>query len=133
MPHRGTGEFVEEHPVNITITGRHLEITPAIRQHAEDKANKLTKYYDLIQEIEITVEQADNAATIAGVGLAMGMPDHAVTVALATALQESGLRNLPGLKRPRELGEGLTVPGEIELHERRPSAKITRKASLDYS
>ena len=43
-----------------------------------------------------TVEQADNAATIAGVGLAMGMPDHAVTVALATALQESGLRNLPG-------------------------------------
>jgi len=37
----------------------------------------------------------DNAATIAGVGLSMGMPDHAVTVALATALQESGLRNLP--------------------------------------
>jgi hypothetical protein len=42
----------------------------------------------------VTVEQADNAATIAGVGLALGMPDHAVTVALATALQESGLRNL---------------------------------------
>jgi hypothetical protein len=44
----------------------------------------------------VTVEQADNAATIAGVGMAMGMPDHAVTVALATALQESWLRNLPG-------------------------------------
>ncbi len=44
----------------------------------------------------VTVEQADSAATIAGVGLAMGMPDHAVTVALATALQESGLRNLAG-------------------------------------
>jgi hypothetical protein len=44
----------------------------------------------------ITVEQADSAATIAGVGMAMGMPDHAVTVALATAMQESGLRNLPG-------------------------------------
>jgi hypothetical protein len=43
-----------------------------------------------------SVEQADSAATIAGVGLAMGMPDHAVTVALATAMQESGLRNLPG-------------------------------------
>jgi hypothetical protein len=43
----------------------------------------------------VTVEQADNAATIAGVGLAMDMPDHAVTVALATAMQESGLRNLP--------------------------------------
>jgi hypothetical protein len=44
----------------------------------------------------MTVEQADNAATIAGVGLAQGMPDHAVTVALATAMQESGLRNLTG-------------------------------------
>jgi hypothetical protein len=43
----------------------------------------------------ITVEQADSAATVAGVGIAMGMPDHAVTVALATAMQESGLRNLP--------------------------------------
>jgi hypothetical protein len=44
----------------------------------------------------LTPEQADNAATIAGVGLRLGMPDHAVTIALATALQESGLRNLPG-------------------------------------
>jgi len=45
---------------------------------------------------DMTVEQTDNAATIAGVGLAQGMPDHAVTVALATAMQESGLRNLTG-------------------------------------
>lgn len=44
----------------------------------------------------LTVEQAGNAATIAGVGRRLGMPDHAVTVALATAMQESGLRNLPG-------------------------------------
>lgn len=44
----------------------------------------------------LTVEQADNAATIAAVGSAMGMPNHAVTVALATAMQESGLRNLSG-------------------------------------
>lgn len=44
----------------------------------------------------LTVEQARNAATIAAVGRRLGMPDHAVTVALATAMQESGLRNLPG-------------------------------------
>jgi hypothetical protein len=44
----------------------------------------------------LTPEQAGNAATIAGVGARLGMPDHAVTVALATALQESKLRNLPG-------------------------------------
>lgn len=39
-------------------------------------------------------EQADNAATIAAIGIRLGMPDHAVTVALATALQESGLHNV---------------------------------------
>ena len=42
----------------------------------------------------LTPEQAGYASTIAAVGIRMGLPDHAVTVALATALQESGLQNL---------------------------------------
>jgi hypothetical protein len=45
--------------------------------------------------LTLSGEQADNAATIAAVGIRLGMPDHAVTVALAAALQESGLHNLP--------------------------------------
>ena len=48
------------------------------------------------ESFTFTVEQTRNAATIAAVGRRLGMPDHATTVALATALQESGLRNLPG-------------------------------------
>jgi hypothetical protein len=40
-------------------------------------------------------EQAQNAAIIAAVAFREGLPDHAVTVALATSLQESKLRNLP--------------------------------------
>jgi hypothetical protein len=40
------------------------------------------------------VDQAAHATTIAAVGKRMGMPDHAVTVAIATALQESRLHNL---------------------------------------
>ncbi|MCW0213981.1 MAG: hypothetical protein OJJ54_11540 [Pseudonocardia sp.] len=47
------------------------------------------------RQITFTLEQTDNAATIAAVGIAEGMPDHAVTVAIATAMQESRLRNLP--------------------------------------
>ncbi|GGW32472.1 hypothetical protein GCM10010503_05350 [Streptomyces lucensis JCM 4490] len=43
---------------------------------------------------EFTPEQAGNAATIAAVGTGRGMPRRAVTIALATALQESGLRNI---------------------------------------
>ncbi|MEU0332709.1 heavy metal transporter [Streptomyces sp. NPDC006193] len=43
---------------------------------------------------EFTPEQAVNAATIAAVGTGRQMPERAVTIALATALQESGLRNI---------------------------------------
>ena len=43
----------------------------------------------------ITPAQAQNATIIAAVALRKGMLDHAVTVALATSLQETQLRNLP--------------------------------------
>ncbi|MFJ7998076.1 hypothetical protein ACIQ7D_13155 [Streptomyces sp. NPDC096310] len=43
---------------------------------------------------EMTPEQAANAATISAVGSRRGLPERAVTIALATALQESALRNL---------------------------------------
>jgi hypothetical protein len=43
----------------------------------------------------LTTEQAQNAAIIAAVAYQKGMPNHAVTVALAAALQETKLRNLP--------------------------------------
>ncbi|MCX5376060.1 hypothetical protein [Streptomyces sp. NBC_00091] len=47
-----------------------------------------------VQTYEMTPEQASNAATIAAVGISKGLPDRAVTIALATAMQESALRNL---------------------------------------
>ncbi|MFF6831421.1 hypothetical protein ACFY84_06055 [Streptomyces sp. NPDC012438] len=43
---------------------------------------------------EFTPEQASNAATVSAVGTTRGLPERAVTIALATALQESALRNI---------------------------------------
>ncbi|MEU1653444.1 hypothetical protein ACH46N_26475 [Streptomyces pristinaespiralis] len=43
---------------------------------------------------ELSAEMAGNAATISAVGTTRGMPERAVTIALATALQESALRNI---------------------------------------
>ena len=43
----------------------------------------------------LSTDQAEDAATIAAVAKRLGLPDHAVTVALATALQESKLHNYP--------------------------------------
>jgi hypothetical protein len=42
----------------------------------------------------LDLEQAANATTITAVGKRLGLADHAITVALAAAFQESGLRNL---------------------------------------
>ncbi len=42
----------------------------------------------------LSPDQAQNAAIIAAIAYKKGLPDHAVTVALATALQESKLQNL---------------------------------------
>ncbi len=42
----------------------------------------------------IDQQQAANAATITAVALQLGLPDHAVTIALATAFQESKLHNI---------------------------------------
>ena len=43
---------------------------------------------------QLDLEQSYNAAIIAGVAVQRGLPPRAVSIAFATALQESGLRNL---------------------------------------
>jgi len=45
-------------------------------------------------DVLLDPEQAVNAATIEAVAASRGLPERAVTIALATALQESGLRNI---------------------------------------
>ncbi|MGY1710686.1 hypothetical protein ACI8AC_14370 [Geodermatophilus sp. SYSU D00758] len=45
--------------------------------------------------MRLTGEQVGNARTIAQVGFDRGLPHQAVVIALATAMQESSLRNLP--------------------------------------
>jgi hypothetical protein len=47
------------------------------------------------QTVVLDLEQAESAAIIAGVAVRRGLPARAATIALATAYQESGLRNLP--------------------------------------
>jgi hypothetical protein len=45
-------------------------------------------------EAKVSIEQAEHAATIAAVAARRGLPARAATIALATAMQESKLRNL---------------------------------------
>jgi LysM repeat protein len=43
----------------------------------------------------LTPEMTANARTIISVGRSLGVPDYGIVIAIATSLQESGLRNLP--------------------------------------
>jgi hypothetical protein len=65
-------------------------------------------------EVSLDHEQMANAATVAAVGVRLEMPDQAVVVALATALQESKLRNLPHLGRGND-------HDSVGLFQQRPS------------
>lgn len=42
----------------ITIASRHMDVTAPLKSYAEQKANKLTKYFDRIQEIEVVIDNA---------------------------------------------------------------------------
>ena len=39
-----------------TISGKHIDITEAIRKHAEDKTSKLPKYYNSINQVEVIID-----------------------------------------------------------------------------
>ena len=46
--------------------------------------------------VDLATDQAENATLIAAIGVRRGLPARAVSIALATAFQESKIRNLPG-------------------------------------
>lgn len=45
--------------MEITITGRHFEVTEAIRSYAKEKLSKLEKFYDGITSIEAILKNED--------------------------------------------------------------------------
>lgn len=39
-----------------TISGKHIDITEAIKRHAEEKTSKFTRYYDSINRVEVIID-----------------------------------------------------------------------------
>ena len=48
----------------VTISGRHMEVTPALKQYSEQKAGKLSKYFDRIQEIEVILDASKDSTRV---------------------------------------------------------------------
>lgn len=42
--------------VIVIVSSRHMDVSPALKSHAEQKVGKLTRYYDRIQEIEVVFD-----------------------------------------------------------------------------
>ena len=49
--------------MEILITGRHVEVSEELRAYIQEKANKLTRYYDRIHEIEVVIHHASEQFT----------------------------------------------------------------------
>lgn len=49
--------------MRLNVVGRNFELTDAIRQHAEGKASKLTRYLDSIQQMNVTIWREDHHKT----------------------------------------------------------------------
>jgi len=50
--------------MQVTISSRHSELTPPLRDYAEQKAVKLSKYYDRINDIEVVVASVKDAMRV---------------------------------------------------------------------
>ena len=46
--------------MDIIITGRHLEVSDAIRQYTSEKVGKLPRYFDRVLEIEVVADKGEN-------------------------------------------------------------------------
>lgn len=43
----------------VTVSGRHMGVSDSLKGYCEEKAHKLTRYYDRIQSIEIVLDGKD--------------------------------------------------------------------------
>ncbi len=43
--------------MKITITAKHVKVTPAMKQYAEDKLERLDRYFDRIQNIRVLLDK----------------------------------------------------------------------------
>jgi putative sigma-54 modulation protein len=49
--------------LRFTITGKHVDVTQALRKHAEEKTSKLPRYYDRITQVEVIIDGSQGSST----------------------------------------------------------------------
>ncbi len=80
----------------ILATGAIVVVVKAFTSHFGVTLTESCRVHDTEGDVSLQPDQAVNATVIAAVGVRRGLPERALTIALATAMQESKLTNLSG-------------------------------------
>jgi hypothetical protein len=96
MPRRSSFRRLAAAVLVLALTSAAAVVAVIVATNSRRSVTPLCQVVAPSGHYQVALDQAANATTIAGVGKSAGLPDHAVTVALAAALQESGLHNLAG-------------------------------------
>ena len=54
----------KEKVVTVTVSSRHMDVSSALRAYAEQKAGKLQKYFDRIQEVEVVFDNLKDRVNV---------------------------------------------------------------------
>ncbi len=61
--------------VDISVTGRHVDVSNKIRSYAEEKASKLPRFFDRVQAINVILEKERDQMSVEMIVLAAGTPN----------------------------------------------------------
>ena len=76
--------------MNLNLTGRHLEITPAIREHVLNKLNKVKRHFDNVIDVNVIlsvdklVQKAEANVHVSGKAIFAEAEDSNLYVAIDT-------------------------------------------------
>ncbi len=74
--------------MNLNLTGRHLEITPAIRQHVSDKIAKIKGHFDGVMDVTVVLsvdklrQKAEGSVHLSGKDVFVESDDDNLYVAI---------------------------------------------------
>jgi putative sigma-54 modulation protein len=53
---------IEAQPLNIIVQGKNIDVTPSLKEYAEEKVGKITRYFEHVQDAQVvlSVQRRDN-------------------------------------------------------------------------
>ena len=80
--------------MNLNLTGRHLEITPAIRQHVADKILKMKNHFDGVMDVAVVLsveklrQKAEGSVHLSGKDVFVESEDDNLYVAIDSMVEK---------------------------------------------